>query len=944
MATPSQDDLVITIHAKIDELNRSLDAAQRRLDEFERQNQNAGQGMADSIARARDQINKSMEAIAVSMGVATAAATLLTNSAANTAMEIQRFASISNMSAQEFQFYAAGANAVGIETEKLGDIFKDVQDKVGDFITTEGGELEDFFTNIAPKVGVTAEQFRKLGGADALLLYVDSLQKAGVSQAEMIFYLESIADDGSRLLPLLKDGGKGFELFGQAAAKAGALMSDEFLDKAAEMKTSMWLLEQSLKGARNQMSEEMLPVLRDLAAQFTDVSDGQSAASKTGVIFSNILRGLTATAVGAVAAFDIFGSALGAIGAAGAKMWEGFDITNNPIVNLKIQIANAKQAKKVLEDAFTDAGIAKKIESYSDTINGVLQAGNNATSQQLKDLAAVLDEANKIDGSGKTGALGKKAAEEAKKKADAAAKELADAKKSAADLLETYKQAAMDEEELRSYTIQRQKADLDSKRKAGLISEEQYRQAKIDLDEAFDKESLARTQAALAEILSETMTANDKIERDYKERNKKIAELNNLGRIPSASPAEKPADTISLDQPKKDVGIEKATNLSNLGKTKKNHNIDKTPDLNGFVEPIRDVGVNNAPIPKNINQSSKDIGADKTPDFNNINQLQTGTVTDKPTKPSNFGKTQKDTRIDKAADLNSFDQIPRDISAEKPNNLGQTPDDISTEKLLEQSKKIRDQQLAEQWQIQADADAAEVEQRLAKYEALAEMARSAGMTEIEIMTAEHDAKMAMLSELNQQELDMLGLHQENILAMEQDFAARRLDQMLGSGQAMQNLTDAFQKSQLQGALQFFASDFGGFSQHSRKMFELMKAAKIAQALISVPSTTMAAYEAGTKVGGPALGAVYAAAALATQISNLRQLQSATYGGKSSGGGGGSASVGTATTSSQSQPTAERFVNINLMGNDDTMFSKAAVRSLIERINEETKDGAVLRVT
>lgn len=874
MATPSQDDLVITIHAKIDELNRSLDTAQRRLDEFERQNQNAGQGMADSIARAREQINKSMEAIAVSMGVATAAATLLTNSAANTAMEIQRFAAISNMSAQEFQFYAAGANAVGIETEKLGDIFKDVQDKVGDFITTEGGELEDFFTNIAPKVGVTAEQFRKLGGADALLLYVDSLQKAGVSQAEMIFYLESIANDGSRLLPLLKDGGKGFELFGQAAAKAGALMSDEFLDKAAEMKTSMWLLEQSLKGARNQMSEEMLPVLRDLAAQFTDVSDGQSAASKTGVIFSNILRGLTATAVGAVAAFDIFGSALGAIGAAGAKMWEGFDITNNPIVNMKIQIANAKQAKKVLEEAFTDAGIAKKIESYSDTINSVLQAGNNATSEQLKDLAAVLDEANKIDGGGKTGALGKKAAEEAKKKADAAAKELADAKKNAAELLETYKQAAMDEEELRSYTIQRQKADLDSKRKAGLISEKQYRQAKIDLDEAFDKESLARTQAALAEILSETMTANDKIERDYIERNKKIAELNNLGRIPSASPAEKPADTISLDQPKKDVGIEEATSLSNLG------------------------------------------------------------------------KTQKDTRVDEAADLNSFDQMPRDISAEKPtkpNNLGQTPDDISTEKLLEQSKQIRDQQLAEQWQIQADADAAEMEQRLAKYEALAEMARFAGMTEIEIMTVEHEAKMAMLAELNEQELAMLGIHQDNIAQMEADFAARRLDAMLGSGQAMQNLTDAFQKSQLQGALQFFASDFGGFSQHSRKMFEAMKAAKIAQALLSVPSTTIAAYEAGVKVGGVPLGVAYAAAALTQQLGQLRQLQSMTYGGKSGGGGGGSVGGGSGG-GGQSQPVTERFVNINLMGNDDTMFSKAAVRSLIERINEETKDGAVLRVT
>ena len=127
------------------------------------------------------------------------------------------------------------------------------------------------------------------------------------------------------------------------------------------------------------------------------------------------------------------------------------------------------------------------------------------------------------------------------------------------------------------------------------------------------------------------------------------------------------------------------------------------------------------------------------------------------------------------------------------------------------------------------------------------------------------------------------------------------------------------------------------------MFEAMKAAKIAQALLSVPSTTIAAYEAGVKVGGVPFGVAYAAAALTQQLGQLRQLQSMTYGGKSGGGGGGSVGGGSGG-GGQSQPVTERFVNINLMGNDDTMFSKAAVRSLIERINEETKDGAVLRVT
>ena len=40
-----------------------------------------------------------------------------------------------------------------------------------------------------------------------------------------------------------------------------------------------------------------------------------------------------------------------------------------------------------------------------------------------------------------------------------------------------------------------------------------------------------------------------------------------------------------------------------------------------------------------------------------------------------------------------------------------------------------------------------------------------------------------------------------------------------------------------------------------------------------------------------------------------------------------------------KPLTQRFVNINLSGSDNSMYSKGAVRDLITRINEEVKDGA-----
>jgi hypothetical protein len=186
-----------------------------------------------------------------------------------------------------------------------------------------------------------------------------------------------------------------------------------------------------------------------------------------------------------------------------------------------------------------------------------------------------------------------------------------------------------------------------------------------------------------------------------------------------------------------------------------------------------------------------------------------------------------------------------------------------------------------------------------------------------------------------------------ILEAEAQYQAKRLDLILGTGNKIQTMQRAFEKGNLQGALSFFAADFGGMSQHSRKMFELTKAARLAVALIDVPSTIIAAAKHGTEIGGWPLGLAMGAAAAASQLANLRAIQSASFGGGgggSSGGSGGGVSAPTAQSAPQEQaPLQQRFVNIGLSGSDNTMYTKDAVRELIKRLNEEVKDGAVLRV-
>ena len=203
--------------------------------------------------------------------------------------EIATLAGVANTSVEEFQGMAYAAQSVGVSQEKLGDIFKDTQDKVGDFLTTGGGELLDFFEKIAPKVGVTAEQFRNLSGPQALQLYVSSLEKASVSQAEMTFYLEAIADDSARLLPLLRDNGAAMADLSAEARALGAIIGADLVREGVALDRNLAQLEGRAKGLAIVIGSALVPKLNELAAGLLELA--RTDMSVFDRLFGTIFRG-----------------------------------------------------------------------------------------------------------------------------------------------------------------------------------------------------------------------------------------------------------------------------------------------------------------------------------------------------------------------------------------------------------------------------------------------------------------------------------------------------------------------------------------------------------------------------------------------------------------------------------------------------------------------------
>lgn len=204
---------------------------------------------------------------------ATAAATAafgLATSTARQSEEIARGAKLAGTGVEEFQKLAYASESFGIEQDKLADILKDVNDKMGDYAQTGGGAMADFFEFIGPQVGVTAEQFKNLSGADALQLYVSSLEKANLSQADMTFYMEAIASDSTLLLPLLEKNGEAYKTLADEAEAYGAVLSEDNIKANKAFSQQLRSLNKMFQAVIMSVGNKLIPVFSDLVSKVKD--------------------------------------------------------------------------------------------------------------------------------------------------------------------------------------------------------------------------------------------------------------------------------------------------------------------------------------------------------------------------------------------------------------------------------------------------------------------------------------------------------------------------------------------------------------------------------------------------------------------------------------------------------------------------------------------------
>lgn len=236
-------------------------------------------GLEQGLSRAKGALNNfgavaraaavTMAAVGAAVAGAATALVSFTSSAAKNARELANLSRLANTGIEEFQGLAYAARNFGVEQGKLSDILKDVNERVGEFNSTGGGPMKDFFEQIAPRVNLTADAFRNLSGPQALQLYYDSLVKAGASQQELTFYMEAMASDATALIPLLRDNGQAIKDMSAEAQQLGIVLSEIEVGQLVAADAAFAKMNKTMEAIKNQIAVQVAPLILELSDRFT---------------------------------------------------------------------------------------------------------------------------------------------------------------------------------------------------------------------------------------------------------------------------------------------------------------------------------------------------------------------------------------------------------------------------------------------------------------------------------------------------------------------------------------------------------------------------------------------------------------------------------------------------------------------------------------------------
>ncbi|EIX9452992.1 phage tail tape measure protein [Klebsiella pneumoniae] len=296
MAGKSLGTLTIDLIAKVGGFVQGMDKAERASQKWSAQVKKDAKEVGASIVA----IGAAAATAAVGIG---AAGLAVVKNTAQQVTEADRWAKSLKMSTQDLLAWQYAAEQAGLTGDNIADIFKDINDKVGDAVLNKSGEAAQALDTL----GLSAEKLSQQSPDKQLLAISSALQKIP-SQAGKTNILESLGNDLSKMLPLFDNNNEKLKQFIQLSKDFGIAPPQEDIDNLVKVNQFFQDIETSARGLKMEIASGLAKV---------DLSPLQDGLDDIRDVFTDpaILQGLSDLVGEAISLAGIVGRIAGGLGA-----------------------------------------------------------------------------------------------------------------------------------------------------------------------------------------------------------------------------------------------------------------------------------------------------------------------------------------------------------------------------------------------------------------------------------------------------------------------------------------------------------------------------------------------------------------------------------------------------------------------------------------------------
>lgn len=296
MAGKSLGTLTIDLIAKVGGFVQGMDKAER-----------ASQKWRDQVKKDAKEISTSIIAIGAvaataAVGIGAAGLAIVKNTAQQVT-EADRWAKSLKMSTQDLLSWQYAAEQAGLTGDNIADIFKDINDKVGDAVLNKSGEAAQALDTL----GLSAQKLAQQSPDKQLLAISSALQKIP-TQAGKTNILESLGNDLSKMLPLFDNNNEKLKQFLQLSKDFGVAPPQEDIDNLVKVNQFFQDIETSARGLKMEIASGLAKV---------DLSPLQDGLDSIHDVFTDpaILQGLSDLVGEAISLAGVVGRIAGGLGA-----------------------------------------------------------------------------------------------------------------------------------------------------------------------------------------------------------------------------------------------------------------------------------------------------------------------------------------------------------------------------------------------------------------------------------------------------------------------------------------------------------------------------------------------------------------------------------------------------------------------------------------------------